>query len=145
MSKINPKIPRLEWPEFDHSNEREIFYASLLSLLGQAKWIVVIPNPAPLGSIRKNIEADCGGLLFPLEMPHDGVAWLIKWDDAMKVFPGIFHARRPELIFLSFLEKPDLLVLSQALRNDDPTPALRRIHFDEGEMVQVHQSKGQST
>lgn len=138
MPKMNRPITPLEWPEFEHSNERETFYTSLLSLLGPAKWIAVIPNPAPLGAIRQNIETDCYGLLTPIEMPYDGVAWLLEWDDAMKAFPGIFLARRPELRFLSFLEKPDLSAITQTLQSDDPAPALRRIHFDEGEMVQVY-------
>lgn len=131
------KITHLEWPEFEHSNEREVFYKSLLSLLEPAKWIAVVPNPAPLGAIRKSIEADCGGLLTPIDMPHDGVAWLVQWDSAISVLPGIFHARRPELIFLSFSEKPDLLEILKALENDEPAPALRRIHFDDGEMLSI--------
>jgi hypothetical protein len=131
------KIPHLEWPEFEHSNEREVFYKSLLSLLEPAKWIAVVPNPAPLGAIRKNIEADCGGLLIPIDMPHDGVVWLVQWDSATIVLPGIFHARRPELIFLSFLEKPTLSNILQALQNETPFPALRRIHFDDGEMLSI--------
>jgi len=134
---MNPPITPLEWPEFEHSNEREAFYTSLLSLLGPAKWIAVIPNPAPLGAIRQNIETDCYGLLTPIEMPYDGVAWLLEWDDAMKAFPGIFHARRPELIFLSFSEKPDLPEILKALQNDEPVPASRRVHFDDGEMIRV--------
>lgn len=66
------------------------------------------------------------------------MAWLLEWDDALKAFPGIFQARSPELTFLSFLEKPDLSAITQTLQNDDPDPALRRIHFDDGEMVQVY-------
>lgn len=130
-------VTHLEWPEFEHSNEREVFYKLLLSLLEPAKWIAVIPNPAPLGAIRKNIEAECGDLLIPIDMPHDGVAWLVQWDSAINILPGIFHARRPGLIFLSFLEKPDLSRIVQALLHNTSSPALRRIHFDEGEMVRI--------
>lgn len=131
------KMTRLEWPEFEHFNERNLFYESLLSLLEPGKWIAVVPSPAPLGAIRQNIEADCGGLLIPIDMLHDGVAWLIKWDSAISVLPGVFHARRPGLIFLSFMEKPDLPEILKALQNDDPAPASRRVHFDDGEMMRV--------
>ena len=69
----------MERPEEAYGDEREMFYAALLSRLGPAEWVGVVPAPAPLGAVRRAIEADCNNVLQPIEMAYDGVTWLCPW------------------------------------------------------------------
>ncbi|HFE32710.1 MAG TPA: hypothetical protein ENJ17_05310 [Gammaproteobacteria bacterium] len=130
-------VPRLEWPEEAYGNEREAFYEALLGILGPADWIAVVPTPAPLGAVRAAIEADCKGVLQPLEMPYDGVAWLCPWSKLSQVLPCLFLARRPELAFLAFDKRPDVTEVTAALQSADAQPATRFLLFDDGELVEI--------
>ena len=132
--------PRLEWPEEAYGDEREVFYAELLRRLGPAEWVAVIPSPAPLGAIRSAIEADCNSVLQSLEMPYDGVAWLSPWSIIAEALSGLFHARRPELVFLAFDRRPDVEAVTAALKSADASPAKRLLLFDEGELVETRRT-----
>ena len=127
---------QLEWPEEAYNNERELFYEALLSMLGPAEWVVVVPTPAPLDAVRIGIEADCKGLLQPLEMDYDGVAWLCPWSEINEVLSGLFHARRPELVFLAFDGRPSINEVTTALQSADAKPASRLLIFEDGELVE---------
>ena len=127
----------LEWPEEVLNNEREVFYAALLQRLGPAKWVVVVPTPAPLGAVRRSIEEDCNNVLQPIEMAYDGVAWLCHWSNLTEALPGLFHARRPELAFLAFDKRPEVGEVISALQSADAGPAIRLLLFDDGKLVEI--------
>lgn len=132
----------LEWPEEAYGDEREVFYAALLQSLGPAEWVVVVPTPAPLGAVRGAIEADCKGVLQPMEMAYDGVAWLCPWPQIAQALPGLFLARRPELAFLAFDASPDITELTAALHSADAMPAKRLLLFEDGELVEKREAAG---
>ena len=133
-------MPNLEWPEEAYGNERELFYAALLCSLGPAEWVVVVPTPAPLCSVRRAIETDCKNLLQPMEMPYDGVAWLCPWSSITQALPGLFHARRPELVFLAFDARPKVSDVTAALHSADARPAIRFLLFEDGELVEKREA-----
>lgn len=132
--------PRLEWPEEAYGDERERFYGALLRRLAPADWVAVVPTPAPLGSVRRAIEADCRGALQPMELPYDGVAWLCPWSRIAEALPGLFLARRPELVFLAFGVRPGVGEITAALQSADAAPALRLLLFEDGELVEKREA-----
>lgn len=132
----------LEWPEEAYGDERLMFYAALLRSLGPAEWVVVVPTPAPLGAVRRAIEADCNGVLQPVELAYDGVAWLCPWSKIPQALPGLFLARRPELVFLAFDAHPDVTELTAALQSADAKPAARLLLFEDGELVEKREAAG---
>lgn len=143
MTSSNERsTPRLDWPDEAYGDEREVFYGALMQLLGPAKWVSVVPTPAPLGAVRRGIEKDCHDILEPLELAYDGVAWLCPWSSMMDVLPGLFHARRPELAFLAFETRPDALAITAALQSVDASPAVRLLWFDDGELVEQRGANG---
>ena len=125
----------MEWPEEAYGDERAVFYAALLHNLGPAEWVVVVPTPAPLGAVRSAIESDCKGVLQSLEMAYDGVAWLCSWSKMTEALPGLFHARRPELVFLAFDVRPEVSAVTAALQSTDAKPATRLLLFEDGELI----------
>jgi hypothetical protein len=133
-------IPHLEWPEEAYGEERSVFYTALLNSLGPAEWIVVIPTPAPLGAVRRAIETDCKDVLLPMEMAYEGVAWLCPWSKMIEALPGLFHARRPELLFLAFGARPDVSTVTAALHSTDAKPASRLLLFEDGELVEKREA-----
>ncbi len=132
--------PHLDWPEEAYGDERAVFYAALLRRLGPAEWVVVVPTPAPLGAVRSAIEADCKSVLQPMEMAYDGVGWLCPWSKMTEVLPGLFHARRPELVFLAFDRHPDVSEVTAALQSTDAKPARRLLLFEDGELVEKREA-----
>lgn len=132
----------LEWPEEAYGDERLVFYAALLRSLGPAEWVVVVPTPAPLGAVRRAIEADCNGVLQPVELAYDGVAWFCPWSQIPQALPGLFLARRPELVFLAFDAHPDVTELTAALQSADAKPAARLLLFEDGELVEKREAAG---
>lgn len=133
--------PNLEWPEQDIDNERERFYADLLSRLGPAQWVAIVPTPAPLGAVRRSIESDCGSALRSLAMPNDGVAWLCPFKELSEVLHELFLARRSELAFLAFQERPQAADITTALRDAKAHPADRLLLFDDGELIEARTNK----
>ncbi len=133
----NDFIPHIEWPEESYNDEREMFYASLLHYLGPAEWVAVVPVPAPMGSVRSAIETDCNHQLQPIEMNYDGVAWLVPWSNLANVLPCLFHARRPELTFLTFNSLPDAEAIMMSLQTSSCKPATRLFLFEDDELVEV--------
>jgi len=127
----------MEWPEEAYGDEREVFFASFLHYLGPAEWVVAVPVPAPLGAVRSAIETDCNNLLQPIEMNYDGVAWLCSWSNIADALPCLFHARRPELIFLAFNARPDADAVTMALQSSNARPATRLFLFEDDELVEV--------
>ena len=132
--------PHLEWPEEAYGDERAVFYAALLGSLGPAEWVVVVPTPAPLGAVRRAIEADCKSVLQPMEMAYDGVAWLCPWSKMLEALPGLFHARRPELVFLAFDVCPDVSEVTAALQSTDARPATRLLFFEDGALIEKREA-----
>jgi len=134
----------LEWPETMHGKERELFYESLLSLIpSSAKYMVIVLTPAPLGTARSAIEADCNGHLRAIEMPYDGVAWCCMRSQFPHVLPCLFEARRPELALLAFHVCPDASEVSTALHSKDAYPAASVLFFDEGDLVEIREKQNQ--
>jgi hypothetical protein len=72
-----------------------------------------------LSAVHDAIEADCKGLLQPMELPYDGVAWLCPWSQMIEALPGLFLARRPELAFLAFDSHPDIRDVMAASKSAD--------------------------
>jgi len=138
MTQDNSPV-HLQWPEEAYGDEREVFYAALLNRLGPAEWVIVVPTPAPLGAIRNAIETDCNKVLQPIEMPYDGVAWCCSRPNLPRALPGLFHARRPELAFLTFNKRPEVDAVTTALRSDDASPATCLLLFDDGELVEIRE------
>ena len=128
----------LEWPEAADDDECAVFYSALLNRLGSPAWVVITPTPAPLGAIRRAIEADCHNLLQPIAMAYDGVAWLCPRSAIADALPGLFHARRPELVFLTFDTRPDLAAITTALQSPDAHPAKQRLIFEDGELIKQY-------
>jgi hypothetical protein len=118
-----------------------VFYTALLRCLGQAEWVAVVPTPAPLDAVRSGIESDCKGVLQSLELPYDGVAWLCPWPKVPEVLPGLFHARRPELVFLAFDRCPSIADVVAALQSTDAKPAIRLLIFEDGELVEKREQQ----
>lgn len=130
-------MSRLEWPDSAYGQEREDFYAKLMQALVPGAWIAVVPTPAPLGAVRERIEVDCRGVLEPLPMAHDGVAWLCRRLQLPEALPGLFHARRPELVFLVFDDRPEPDDIGAALASADAQPACGLLVFEDGELVEA--------
>lgn len=133
----NSFIPNLEWPEMAISDEREVFYESFLRELRHAEWVAVLLNPTPFDQLRKTIEGDCQDLLKPIELGNKGLAWVCPIRNLRKVLPGLFHARRPEMVFLAFEHQPQERDILNALQGVDAAPAQKIFFFEEGELVEI--------
>ncbi|MEN3792598.1 hypothetical protein [Fulvimarina sp. MAC3] len=126
-------IELLEWPENDGDTAlRRAFDAKFMALAKDAQSLVFVPVPSPRGSTAAAIASKAGARV--IELPHQGLGWVVPRENLPDAIEPIFAARIPELTVLCFGQDPSYADVLAALKQE-PGAAETVLEFEDGELI----------